>query len=272
MRALVINLASATDRLALQRAQLQALGLPWERIEAVTPATLSPPATDPVWHRWQRPLRVTEMALLASHVRTWQRVIALGEPCLILEDDALLATATPAFLAQVAALNGIDHISLETRSRRKTVARSRDPRAPIRRLWQDRTGSAAYVAWPAGAAKLIAHAAREGGPSDAIISSTYALVSFQADPALAIQLDRCAAYGVPQPLPSASSIDAMKKPAASEAGYSAAQRAGFRARRLVAQVRMGARQFVRPFSVERRQIAPAGDWPRLDLAAPAATR
>jgi glycosyl transferase family 25 len=140
----------------------------------------------------------------------------------------------------------------------------------MRRLWQDRTGSAAYIVWPSGAAKLTAHALRTGGPSDAIISATYTLFSFQADPALAIQLDRCAAYRVPQPLPSTSSIDAMKKPAASEAGYSAAQRVGFRMRRLAAQVRMGARQFVRPFSVERRHIAPAADWPALDLAVPAA--
>src|SRR5256885_2066797 len=140
MLALVINLASAGDRLALQRAQLMALGLPFERIEAVTPATLDPPAHDPLWHRWQRPLRPTEMALLASHVRAWQRVMTLAAPVLVLEDDALLATSVPAFLERVAPLGGIDHLSLETRSRKKLVARARDARAAMRRLWQDRTG------------------------------------------------------------------------------------------------------------------------------------
>jgi glycosyl transferase, family 25 len=266
MRALVINLALATERMALQGAQLRQLEIPFERIEAVTPATLSPAANDPVWHRWQRPLRATEMALLASHVGAWRRVVALGEPCVVLEDDALLARPTPAFLDRVAPLAGIDHVSLETRSRKKTVSRALDRRAPMRRLWQDRTGSAAYVVWPSGAAKLLAHAAREGGPSDAIISSTYALRSFQADPALAIQLDRCAAYGVPQPLPTASSIDAMNKPPVSEGGYSTAARLGFRVRRLAAQIRMGSRQFVRPLTTERRHIAPAADWPVLDRA------
>jgi glycosyl transferase family 25 len=263
----VINLSSAKDRLALQSAQMRALGLAWERIDAVTPATLAPPATDPVWHRWQRPLRATEMALLASHRRAWERVAALAEPCLVLEDDALLATAAPAFLATVAPLSGIDHISLETRGRKKTVGRAVHPRAPMRRLWQDRTGSAAYVVWPSGAAKLIAHAARAGGPSDAIISATYALRSYQADPALAVQLDRCALYGIPQPLPTASSIDAVGKPLAATAGYSRSARVAFRLRRLAAQVRMGSRQWLRPFAVERRHIAPGGDWPKLELIA-----
>jgi glycosyl transferase family 25 len=267
VRALVINLASAGDRLALQAAQMRALRLPWERIEAVTPATLTPPATDPVWHRWQRPLRATEMALLASHRRAWERVAGLAEPCLVLEDDALLSASVPAFLAEVAPLSGVDHISLETRGRKKTVARVADRRAPMRRLWQDRTGSAAYVVWPSGAAKLIAHAARQAGPSDAIISATYTLRSFQADPALAIQLDRCAMYGVAQPLPTSSSIDALRKPEAATAGYSTPARAAFRLRRLAAQVRMGARQWLRPLTTARRHIPPDGAWPALDLAA-----
>jgi glycosyl transferase family 25 len=245
---------------------MRALHLAFERIEAVTPVTLDPPADHPLWHRWQRPLRATEMALLASHVRAWRRVEALAEPCLVLEDDALLASQTPAFLTQVAPLADIDHISLEARTRKKTVARTLDQRAPMRRLWQDRTGSAAYIVWPSGAAELLAHAAKEGGPSDAIISSTYSLHSFQADPALAIQLDRCAAYGIAQPLPTASSIDAMKKPPVGEGGYSPLARAGFRLRRLAAQARMGSRLYLRPLTAERREILPAVEWPVLDLA------
>jgi glycosyl transferase family 25 len=265
MQVLIINVAAAADRLALQAAQMRSLGLRWERIEAVTPATLVPPSTDPVWRRWQRPLREIEMALLASHVRAWRRVRAMETPCLVLEDDALLAVDTPRFLAQVAPLAGIDHISLETRARKKTVSRALDPRAPMRRLWQDRTGAASYVLWPPGAEKLIAHAAERGGLADAIISATYSLASFQADPALAIQLDRCAVYGIPQPIPSVSSVDAVEKP--SSAGYTAVERAAFRLRRVAAQLRMASRGYLRPFSAERRHIAPATVWPTLDLTA-----
>ncbi|WP_416916241.1 MAG: glycosyltransferase family 25 protein [Roseicyclus sp.] len=191
MRALIINMASATERMGFMEAQMAALGLPWERIEAVTPETLVPPEQDPVWHRWQRPMRVTEMALCASHRVAWERVVALGAPCLVLEDDAVLAASLPGFLEAVVGLAGVEHISLEARGRKKLMGRRLHDRAPIRRLYQDRTGSAAYVVWPAGAAKLLAHARRAGAPSDALISSTYGMASWQADPALSVQLDHC---------------------------------------------------------------------------------
>lgn len=255
MRALVINLAAASDRMAFQAAQAERLGLPLERIEAVTPATLVPPAEDPVWNRWQRPLRVTEMALTASHVVAWRRVLALGEPCLILEDDALLAAGTPAFLARLAGRTDVDHVSLETRSRKKLVARKADADLPMRRLYQDRTGSAAYVVFPSGARALLAAAERAGAPSDALISSTYRMRSWQADPALAIQLDQCAAYGLVPPMATASSIDAVRKPPAA-----AAARPIFRVRRLAAQLRMGWRQLSRLGRAERRHV-PFADGP-----------
>ena len=271
MRVLIINMASATDRMGFMRAQMDHFGFDWERIEAVTPQTLDPPEDDPVWHRWQRPLRVTEMALCASHMRAWTRVLELDAPCLVLEDDAVLAVDLPGFLARVAPLPGIDHISLETRSRKKFVGFHMHPAAPIRRLWQDRTGSAAYIAWPRGAREMLEHARDAGGPSDAIISSTYGMESYQADPALAIQLDQCAAYGVPQPIPTTSLIDAVKKPVALER-YSEAEQKAFRRRRVWAQVRMGLRQAVRLSKGIRRHILPAKDWPSLEHLLPRVRR
>lgn len=262
MRALVINMAEADDRLRFMSAQMAHFALEWERIEAVTPDTLEPPSDDPVWHRWQRPLRVTEMALCASHMRAWQRVVELAEPCLVLEDDAVLAEGLTGFLSAVDGLPGLEHVSLETRSRKKFVARHMHPVAPIRRMWQDRTGSAAYVVTPGGARKLLHHARTAGAPSDALISSTYALASWQADPAMAVQLDQCAAYGVPQAIPTTSLIDAVRKPVPAER-YGPAQRAGFRLRRIGAQLMMGLRQLMRSGRGERRHIRPAADWPEI---------
>lgn len=258
MQALIVNMGSATARMGFMAAQMEALGLAWERIEAVTPETLTPPASDPVWHRWQRPLRATEMALCASHMVAWARVVALGAPCVVLEDDAVLAADLPGFLAAVGGLKGVEHISLETRSRRKLLGRKAHAQAPIRRLYQDRTGSAAYVVWPSGAAKLIEHARRAGAPSDALISSTYDMASWQADPALAVQLDQCASYGVPQAIPTVSLIDAVGKP--SLEAESARQRRAYRARRIAAQLRMGWRQLRFAGVAERREVGVAGKW------------
>jgi glycosyl transferase family 25 len=240
--------------MAFMQAQMEALGLSWERVEGVTPLTLYPPAEDPVWHRWQRPLRTTEMALCASHAAAWRRVLDLGRPCLVLEDDAVLASETPEFLTGAEAVAGIDHISLETRARKKLVARRSHGTLPMRRLYQDRTGSAASVIYPSGARKLLAHVARAGGPSDAVISSTYTLISCQADPALAVQLDLCPHYGLPQPLATASLIDAETKPLPE---MPAAQARAFRMRRIAAQLRMGWRQLVHAPVATRRHIAPS---------------
>ena len=256
MKTLIINLAHATDRMAFMQGQMAQLGLAWERIEAVTPHTLVPGADDPVWQRWQRPLRTTEMALCASHMAVWRRVLWLNAPCLVLEDDAVLAADTPAFLQSCLGLTGVDHISLETRGRKKLVARKLDPRLAMRRLWQDRTGSAAYVLFPQGARMLLAHAERVGGPSDAIISATYSLRSFQADPALAIQLDQCERYAVLQPLATQSLIDAVRKPGFSDT-LPRGKRLAFRARRIGAQLQMALRHLVYWPVSTRRHVTPS---------------
>jgi len=253
MQVLIINVPHATERMAFMAAQMDALGLPWERMEGITPDTLSPPENDPVWHRWQRPLRATEMALCASHVAAWRRILELGQPCLVLEDDAVLAAGTPEFLAGARALSGVDHISLETRARKKVMARRQHTSLPMRRLYQDRTGSAASVIYPSGARKLLDRVRLVGGPSDAVISSTYALASYQADPALAVQLDLCPYYDLPQPLATASLVDAETKPAPD---LPAGRWAAYRWRRIAGQVRMGWRQLVHSPVAVRRYVDP----------------
>lgn len=257
MRALVLNLASATERLDFMAGQLDALGLEWERVEAVMPETLDPPATDPVWRRWERPLRVTEMAACASHMKAWERILDLGAPTLILEDDALLDRAVAGLLPQLeAGLLRFDHVSLETRGRKKLL--SLDPAViqGLRRMYLDRTGAAAYVLSPTGAKKLLARATKARGLTDGIICAAQDLVSYQADPALAIQLDQCAAYGLTPPISVSSQIGAVERPA--KGGLS------FRLRRIKAQLKQGLRHL--RHGADRRIVAPAGDWISLSVA------
>jgi len=257
MRALVLNLAAATDRRAFMGKQLDALCIPWERIEAVTTQTLSPPPGDPIWHRWERPLRVTEMAACSSHMRAWQRVVDLDEACLVLEDDALLDRAVPDLLGALEASRpDIEHVSLETRGRRKVLAPDAYPGLPLRRLYLDRTGAAAYVLWPCGARKLLDRAGRARGLADGIICAAAELRSWQADPALAIQLDRAEAHGIVPPIAPTSQIGAISKPG--KGGFV------FRLRRLKAQVSQGVRQ-LRP-RTKRCEVPPAGNWVIAPLA------
>ena len=251
MRVLIINLAAETTRMMFQDAQMAALGLEWERVDAVTPETLPVPADDLRWQQWERPMRAAEMALFASHCIAWRRVRAADVPHLIIEDDALLAAETPALLQKLTREAGIDHVNLEVHSRKKLVGR-RHRNLPLRRLYQDRTGSAAYVVWPSGAGKLLSRAERRPALSDAVICAAYELNSWQADLGLAIQLDQCSAYGVAQPIPTESSMDKESRPRG---------RGIYRARRIAAQLRIGLRHLSKLFVAERRLITLSSNWP-----------
>lgn len=251
MRVLIINLAGATTRMKFQDAQMAALSLQWERIDAVTPETLPVPADDLQWQRWERPMKTVEIAVFASHCLAWRQVRTADVPHLIIEDDALLAAETPAFLRELKREAGIDHVTLEVRNRKKLVGR-RHRNLPMRRLYQDRTGAAAYVLWPSGAGKLLTRAGVRPGLADAVICAAYELNSWQADPGLAIQLDQCVAYGVAQPIQTESSIGKDSPPRA---------RGLYRARRIASQLRMGLRHLSKLFVAERRWITLSSNWP-----------
>ena len=251
MRALIINVATATTRLVLQGAQMEALGLDWERLEAVTPPTLSVPTGDPRWQRWERPMKATEIAVLVSHCMAWERVRVANTPYLIVEDDVLLAAEAPILLQKLKDEGGLDHATLEVRNRRKLVG-ARHPRLPMRRLYQDRTGAAAYVLWPSGARKLLSRAATHPGLADAVICAAYEMSSWQADPALAVQIDQCAIYGIAPPISMESSIGTDSPPPG---------RGIQRFRRIAAQLRMWFRHLSKIAVSERRWISLSSNWP-----------
>jgi glycosyl transferase family 25 len=250
----VINVASATTRMAFQGEQLTRLGLAFERIEAITPETLSPPSDDESWATWERPMREIEKALYTSHRSVWAMIAAEDGPCLVLEDDALLSAKTPGLIGALATENGLEHVTLEVRNRAKYVAKKSHPSRPLRRLYQDRTGAAAYVLWPEGAAKLLA---RPVGLADAVICAAYNVQSYQADPALAIQIDQCGIYGIAAPIEVSSAPLSQPKPDVS--GFSARQQTRFRRRRTASQIRMAWRILCCAAVSKRRMISIAPD-------------
>lgn len=255
VRVLIINLATETKRMTFQVAQMAALGLAWERMEAVTPETLPIPLDDMRWRGWERSMRATEIAVLVSHCAAWERVRTADAPHLIIEDDAFLAMEVPAFLHKAEDEAELDHVTLEVRNRRKLVGR-RHPNLPMRRLYQDRTGAAAYVLWPTGARKLLARASGRPGLADAVICAAYEMNSWQADPALAVQLDQCSVYGMAQPISTESSIHPDPPPPRHSLQL---------ARRIAGQLRMGIRFLSKSLVAERRRIVLSGNWPAVRL-------
>jgi len=251
MLVLLINLDRSTDRLAFQERQLATLGLTFRRIPAVTADAASGARSEEYWNSWERPLRPAERACLLSHVAAWKRVVAAGQPALILEDDAVLSRRVPEVLVSLEGMTGLDHVSFETRGRRKLMGHQARMAGDVtlHRLYQDRTGAAAYVLWPSGAAKLITRATHEAGLADAMICRAYELSSWQTDPALALQLDICARYGVRPPIETRSTIDGAgaDRPPANTAQ---------KRRRILSQLRMGWRQLSRLGRAKRREVRP----------------
>ncbi|MEH6773950.1 MAG: glycosyltransferase family 25 protein [Cereibacter changlensis] len=252
MHAFIINLAEEKCRRAFQERQMRRLGLDFTFTVAVPAAGLAAGERARYWGSWQRPLRLTERACLLSHLDLWRRIARGASPVLVLEDDALLAEGVAQVLAGIETLSGVDHVSLETRGRRKLVARAPMMRAGevrLRRLYQDRSGAAAYVLFPSGARRLIGAVERRAGLSDAVICATRGLTSYQVDPAMAIQLDQCEGLGIEPPLQTVSAID--REPRAKRKTFAQTRR------RIAAQLCMLVRRVAVLGRAESRLIQPS---------------
>ena len=241
IQSLVINLKSASARMAFQQKQLLSMGIAWKRMPAITIDDIRIENDDIYWDGWQRPLAPTERACLRSHMACWQVVYDNSVPCLILEDDALLADDLPAVLASATQIKGFDLLQLETRNRAKYLEKKIFNVGPVeaRALLIDRTGAAGYVLWPTGARKLLDHVARAPGLADSIIAKPGLLRAAQVVPAQVIQNDMAQLYDVPQEWP--SEISSVSSPLYRKSRKSSAQKL----RRIMEQLSLGFRQLGR---------------------------
>lgn len=243
--ALVINLEHSAERLRFQRQQLTHLQIPMRRLDAVSTKDILSDQYEHQANGWERKLRLAELACFLSHKAAWQFVLETGQPWLILEDDALLSHKTAELLTTISSLTcELDYVNLETRHRRKWLDRKSLALIKgyeLRRLYQDRTGAAAYVLFPSGARKLL-NRAQFTAPAlaDAFLCRSYDLNGWQVYPAAAIQLDQCANYGLNPPVSFVSTITPENnvKPQANHFYHYLC----FKYRRLAAQLRMGCRQ------------------------------
>lgn len=243
--ALVINLDHSVERLEFQRKQLTHLQIPMQRLSAVNSSDILGEQYEQLANGWERKLRPAEVACFLSHKAAWRYVLNTDKPWLILEDDALLSRKTADILAALILLaNEVDYVNLETRHRRKWISKKAFNLIDgyeLRRLYQDRTGAAAYVLFPSGARKLL-NRTEYSAPAlaDAFLCRSYDLNARQMYPAAAIQLDQCINYGLEHTESFVSTITPENnlKPHANDI-YS---NVCFKYRRLAAQIRMGWRQ------------------------------
>jgi glycosyl transferase family 25 len=198
MNIYIINLHSEKTRRNFQESQMQKLDLKHRMIFALSTEDIAEEIYEKHFYDWQRPMRKVEVACYFSHQKLWKRVLRENKPALILEDDALLSKNLPKLLQEVEGRNDIDMLNLEVRGRKKFVSKAYENilTSKIYRLYQDRTGAAAYILYPSGAKKLLNCQDKNGiALADAHITNCK-MKSYQIEPAMALQLDQCENYNI----------------------------------------------------------------------------
>ncbi|GGD93045.1 hypothetical protein GCM10011390_09740 [Aureimonas endophytica] len=247
-----INLDTAEARRRYMEGEAARLGLAFERLPAVSAATIAPTRAARLNGAWERPLTDAELGCFLSHETLWRDVAEGDGPMLILEDDVMLSARLPLVLPALAATRDVDVLNLESFDRRRFVGRATRPVGEgqsIVRLHRDKSGSAAYLLWPSGARKLLARAERGAAPVDAFLHGLKGLVAFQAEPALAMQFHIMERRGRPVPLPSSSSIQAPRR----RLPLTVAN-LPFHRRRLVTQAKLAGEHLMRLFGRRYRVV------------------
>jgi len=242
---LLINLNKSKDRLLFQQNQFKKLNLLLHRLPAIQGNDLLPEEYENLANGWERKLFPNEVACFLSHKAAWEYVAESNKPWLIMEDDALLANSVPNILRAIINKNenNTDYVVLETRYRHKWLDKKSIDLVDgyqMRRLYQDRNGSAAYILFPSGARKLLLKAQRsKPALADAFLSCSYELNAWQVYPAAAIQLDQCNNYGLnfTNPFDSTITLNTSRPKLDNFKDY-----CRFKLRRVIAQLRMGIRQ------------------------------
>ncbi|MBX3580610.1 MAG: glycosyltransferase family 25 protein [Rhizobiaceae bacterium] len=210
MLAFYINLDRRTDRRAFMEHQLAEIGLPAERLPAITPDMLrDEDFASTSLHEARCELSEVEIAISLSHFAVWKRMLARGDRyVLVLEDDLRLSPLLPKFLAGFASKNvDLSVLRLETQLSRVVIARGAQP-APAGLSFHDpisfEGGAGAYIISAEHAARVLASPRRFLLPLDDMLFSPKTPVRVPsgllkvAVPALALyQFDASAQFDVP---------------------------------------------------------------------------
>ena len=209
MRIYYINVAAHRERCDFMDGQFRALGLAAERVDAITPAGLSAAdletSCNPRRGNWLTPM---ELCCSLSHVAALKAFLASDAPhALVLEDDAVLSTRLPRFLAHFESEPlGIDLLRLETRHENLRLLPDDRPEIEGVRFYTLHSwasGSAGYIVSRGAAQRIAESRMTRLHASDRFLFNTYLpllrqLVTLQANPALIVQADQLQTGNLPK--------------------------------------------------------------------------
>ncbi|WP_180012615.1 glycosyltransferase family 25 protein [Acinetobacter sp. YH16031] len=246
MKILLINLDQSKDRLLQQQAQFSDLGLEFERLSAISINDFSEDEYKAMAFSGQRPMKQSELACFLSHKKAWSYVVEHNEPCVVLEDDAILVKDFKNILNDLMKINKIDYVNLEVHGRKKTVAKQQTyslvkNNYNLFEIYIDRSGTGGYILYPSGAKILLEFMNKRAiGLSDEFIHSCYELKAYQIEPAALLQSDKCLEYKVPCKYIHESVIAQVKNKLNFD--LTANEKSQFKMRRIKTQINLGLRQ------------------------------
>ena len=198
----VINLARRPDRLARMAAQLAALHLDFQRIDATDSETVSMAELEALLapRGPLGPFQLGPQCCTLSHLRTYQHFLRSGEAyAIVLEDDAQLSPGAARFLETLdwfppdAGVVKIERFGPEHQHVLVEKGRSVGDGREVARLWSKHTGSAAYIISRTAAATVLECKQKIGMDIDQLLFNPNvsplfrALNVFQMIPALVVQ-------------------------------------------------------------------------------------
>ena len=136
--------------------------------------------------------------------------------------------------------------------RKKFLSRKKDKindHFSLFKLYQDRTGAAAYILFPSGARKLLECEYKKGvAIADAHITGCLGMRSYQVEPAAAIQLDICELYKI--------NCKGLEQTANSSISIYEKNKGGvkFKLKRIASQIFLGIRQVFLVLISTRRYV------------------
>jgi glycosyl transferase, family 25 len=191
MKILLINLAQASDRLAFQTAQFERMGLSFERVEAVRGDDVDPAYYKKMAASGLRLMSKNEVGCFLSHLTCWKKCVALNEPVLILEDDAVVGDDLVTILNAQHPINAPFIMSLEIYSSKKrlgTKIYDFNNNQSLYELIYAGAGSGGYMITPNAATLCIEKANHQIGLADLFLNTVKGVKYSQLVPACVMQL------------------------------------------------------------------------------------
>jgi glycosyl transferase family 25 len=189
---------SSSIRKTFHSEQAEKYGINFEYFDAVNGMALDDGEYEALRYTYLRPMSRGEVGCFLSHKALWQKCADMNQAVIIFEDDVILSPEFMAAAEQAYNVKGIDRVNLEGYfPQNKTFGKNTVALNgyQLTQLLEERAGAAAYILWPSGAKKLLAHYNKRATLADVALKMPF-MVTYQLEPVVAMQAMVCDHFGI----------------------------------------------------------------------------